>query len=56
MKLTDIKVQFGKYKGKLCSWVVENDYDYAMWILKFSNSQTLTKRAVQSIIDKKKNP
>lgn len=47
------KVQFGKYKGKLCSWVVENDYNYALWILNKSNSITKTKRAIQSLIDKK---
>jgi hypothetical protein len=47
------KVQFGKYKGKLVSWVVENDINYAMWLWKGSNSTTKTKRAVQSLIDKK---
>ncbi len=45
------KVQFGKYKGKLVSWVVENDYDYAVWLMKWSNSTTKTKRAAQSFID-----
>ena len=53
VKAENQKVQFGKYKGKLISWVVENDYDYAIWLLKKSNSTTMTKRAVQSIIDKK---
>ena len=53
MKSEEQKVQFGKYKGKLVSWVVENDYQYALWLLKESNSMTRTKRAVQSIIDKK---
>lgn len=48
------KVQFGKYKGKLVSWVVENDYPYAEWLLKKSNSTTKTKRAIQSLIDKSK--
>lgn len=52
--MKDQKVQFGKYKGKLASWVVENDYNYALWLLKGSNSMTKTKRAVQSFIDKKK--
>ena len=47
------KVQFGKYKGKLVSWVVENDYLYALWMRKHSNNTTKTKRAVQSLIDKR---
>ena len=29
MESENQKVQFGKYKGKLVSWVVENDYNYA---------------------------
>lgn len=48
------KVRFGKYKGKLVSWVVDNDYNYALWLAKHSNSKTLTKRATQSFIDKRK--
>lgn len=48
------KVMFGKYKGKLASWVVENDPNYAHWLARKSNSQTKTKRAVQSHIDKQK--
>ena len=52
MKSEEQKVQFGKYKGRLVSWVVENDYQYAIWLLKQSNSMTKTKRAVQSLIDK----
>lgn len=55
MKATEQKVQFGKYKGRLVSWVVDNDPDYAMWLLKKSNSTTKTKRAVQSLIDRKLN-
>lgn len=51
MNFNNQKVQFGRYKGKLVSWVIENDYDYAIWLLKKSNSQTKTKRAVQSLID-----
>lgn len=54
MKADIQKVQFGKYKGKLVSWVVENDYEYAIWLLKKSNSTTSTKRAVQSLMDKLK--
>lgn len=50
------KVQFGKYKGKLASWVVENDYNYALWLMKQSNSCTKTKRAIQSLIDKLGKP
>ncbi len=46
------KVQFGKYKGKLVSWVVENDLPYAKWLMKQSNSRTKTKRAAQSLISK----
>jgi uncharacterized protein (DUF3820 family) len=53
MKSENQKVQFGKYKGKLVSWVVENDYNYALWLWKQSNSTTKTKRAVQSLIDKR---
>ena len=52
MNSKEQKVQFGKYKGKLVSWVIENDYNYALWILNDSNSKTKTKRAVQSLIDK----
>jgi uncharacterized protein (DUF3820 family) len=48
------KIQFGKYKGKLVSWVVNNDLNYALWLAKGSNSKTLTKRATQSFIDKRK--
>jgi hypothetical protein len=55
MKSEIQKVQFGKYKGKLVSWVIENDYNYALWLWKNSNSTTKTKRAVQSLIDKKIN-
>ena len=47
------KIQFGKYKGRLVSWVVDNDPQYAMWLLKRSNSMIRTKRAVQSIMDRK---
>ena len=43
------RVQFGKYKGKLVSWVVENDLNYALWLAKQSNSTTMTKRAAQSL-------
>ena len=32
---------------------VENDYNYALWLWKQSNSTTKTKRAVQSLIDKR---
>jgi hypothetical protein len=52
MESKNQKVQFGKYKGKLVSWVVENDINYAMWLWKGSNSTTKTKRAVQSLMDK----
>ena len=49
------KAQFGKYKGKLISWVLENDPSYADWLLNKSNSNTKSKRAVQSFIDRSKN-
>lgn len=55
MKSQEQKVQFGKYKGKLVSWVVENDFDYAVWLWKLSNSTTKTKMAAQSLITKKLN-
>lgn len=48
------KAQFGKYKGRLISWIVENDLQYAIWLAKYSNSTTTTKRAAQSLLDKKK--
>lgn len=47
--------QFGKHKGKLISWILENDPKYADWLLKKSNSNTKSKRAVQSLIDKQRN-
>jgi hypothetical protein len=53
MESENQKVQFGKYKGKLVTWVIENDINYAMWLWKGSNNTTKTKRAVQSLIDKK---
>lgn len=37
-KFDNQKVQFGKYKGKLVSWVVEHDPDYANWLATKSNS------------------
>jgi len=46
------KVQFGKYKGKTCQWVFDNDYKYALWLWKDSNSCTKTKKAIQSLMDK----
>jgi hypothetical protein len=49
------KVRFGKYKGKLCSWVVQNDYQYALWLAYGSNSMTKTKRGIRSCLDKLKN-
>lgn len=48
------KIKFGKYKGKLASWVVDNDIQYAEWLAQFSNSNTLSKRAVKSFLDKTK--
>jgi len=53
MKSIEQKVQFGKYKGKFVSWVVDNDFNYALWLWKHSNSTTKTKRAAQSLISKK---
>jgi len=46
--------QFGKYKGKLISWILENDPAYAEWLAKRSNSKTKSKRAAQSLLDKSK--
>ena len=48
--------QFGKYKGRLISWILENDKPYAEWLFKKSNSNTKSKRAAQSLIDKLLNP
>lgn len=45
---------FGKYKGKLVSWIVDNDRPYAEWLATQSNSLTKTRRAAQSILDKLK--
>ena len=53
MKSEEQKAQFGKYKGKLISWIVDNDFNYAMWLWKGSNCTTKTKRAAQSLINKK---
>jgi len=55
MNITNQKARFGKYKGKLVSWIVENDMSYALWLAKSSNSKTKTKRAAQSFIDKHNN-
>lgn len=55
MKSEEQKVRFGKYKGRLVSWVIENDFEYAKWLAYKSNSTTKTKRAAMSLIDKKKN-
>lgn len=55
MKSGEQLCQFGKYKGRLVSWVFENDPKYAEWLFKKTNSNTKTKRAAQSIIDKKRN-
>ena len=49
------KAQFGKYKGKLISWIVENDPSYAEWLSKHSNSKTKSKKAAQSILDRRNN-
>lgn len=48
------KAQFGKYKGRLISWIVDNDPAYAKWLASKSNSNTKTKRSAQSLIDKNK--
>ena len=53
MNFDNQKAQFGKYKGKLISWIVENDFEYAKWLAYKSNSKTKTRRAAQSIISKK---
>jgi uncharacterized protein (DUF3820 family) len=45
------RAQFGKYKGRLISWIVENDYNYALWLMKQSNSTTKTKRTSKSLVD-----
>lgn len=45
---------FGKHKGRLVSWIVENDKPYAEWLATQSNSLTKTRRAAQSILDRLK--
>jgi len=55
MNISEQKVGFGKYKGRLVSWVVDNDFEYAKWLAYKSNSTTKTKRAAMSLIDKKRN-
>lgn len=52
MRFDNQKAQFGKYKGKLISWIVENDKEYAVWLATKSNSKTMTKRATQSFLDR----
>jgi uncharacterized protein (DUF3820 family) len=54
-KYDNQKMQFGKYKGRLCSWVLDNDLDYAYWVMTQSNSQTQSRRAMQSLFDRKTN-
>lgn len=49
------RARFGKYKGKLVSWIVENDISYALWLANKSNSNTKTKLAAQSLIAIKNN-
>jgi len=44
--------RFGKHKGKLISWIIENDRPYAEWLARWSNSLTSTKKAAQSQLDK----
>lgn len=46
--------RFGKYKGKLVSWIIQIDKPYAEWLAYESNSSTQTKRAAQSQLDKLK--
>lgn len=48
------RAQFGKYKGKLISWIVENDPSYAEWLSKRPTKQK-TQKAAQSLIDKRDN-
>ncbi len=53
MKKHDLqRSQFGKYKGRLISWIAENDPYYAKWLATRSNSKTKSKRAAQSIMDR----
>ena len=52
MNWKEQKVGFGKYKDMLVSWVVSNDFEYAKWLAYGSNSQTKTKKAARSLIDK----
>ena len=55
MKKHDNQVaQFGKYKGKLITWIYEHDPDYVRWLARESNSCTKSKRAAQSILDRNK--
>lgn len=48
-------MQFGKYKGKDLKWIFDNDKSYAEWIFKKSNSNTKSKKGIQSLFDKKRN-
>jgi len=52
--MKDIKARFGKYEGKLISWIVDNDRPYAEWLAHKSNSKTKTRRTAQSMLDKSK--
>jgi len=55
LKPNEQTAQFGKYKGKLISWILDNDPGYAEWLASKSNSKTKSRRAAQSLIDKQKN-
>ena len=52
--LKDQVAQFGKYKGKLISWIIANDIQYAEWLAKRPTRQK-TQRSAQSQLDKLKN-
>lgn len=54
MDYTQQKATFGKHKGKMISWIVDNDPNYAKWLATKSNSNTKTKRAAQSYLDTQK--
>lgn len=49
-----MKMQFGKYKGQEISDIIKKDYQYAIWVIRKSNSQTKSRREFQSLIDKSK--
>lgn len=48
----DIVMQFGKYKGKSISWIVQKNPNYIQWLLNESNLRPDFKEAIKIILQK----